>query len=140
MHFSGGNRDPPRRTDDPGDYFPPTATLLPAPLTDTSAVVAVAYLMAPRLGFFTAPSAMETLATVAPFRRATGIPPNSAQEPPHRLFETESRLPPVPPTATRAAPMLSKHPRLPRSSRSSASTGARPHGGAAASAGVSSRS
>src|SRR5438876_7425101 len=74
MHISGGNRDPPRRTDDPGDYFPPTATLLPAPLTDTSALVGLTYLMAPRLGFFTAPSAMETLATVAPFRRATGIP------------------------------------------------------------------
>src|SRR5207244_5356440 len=112
MHIIGGNRDPPRRTDDPGDYFPPTATLLPAPLTDPSAVVAVAYLMAPRLGFFTAPSAMETLATAAPFRRAAAIPPNSAQEPPHGLFEAESRLPPVPPKATRAPPMLAKDPPL----------------------------
>src|SRR6266571_4684824 len=116
MHISGGNRDPPRRTDGPGDYFPPTATLLPAPLTDTSALVGLTYLMAPRLGFFTAPSAMETLAAVAPFRRATGIPPNSAQEPPHRLFETESRLPPVPPKATRAPPMLAKDPPLTLSS------------------------
>src|SRR6266446_6242243 len=116
MHIIGGNRDPPRRTDDPGDYFPRTATLLPAPLTDTSAVVAVAYLMAPRLGFLTAPSAMETLAAEAPFRRATGIPPNSAQEPPQRLFETESRLPPAPPKATRAPPMLAKDPPLTLSS------------------------
>src|SRR5437899_8377378 len=116
MHINGGNRDPPRRTDGPGDYFPPTAALLPAPLTDTSALVGLTYLMAPRLGFFTAPSAMETLAAVAPFRRATGIPPNSAQEPPHRLFETESRLPPVPPKATRAPPMLAKDPPLTLSS------------------------
>src|SRR5437660_3068125 len=116
MHIIGGNRDPPRRTDDPGDYFPPTATLLPAPLTDTSAVVGLTYLMAPRLGFFTAPSAMETLATVARFRRAPGIPPNSAQEPPQRLFETESRLPPAPPRAARAPPMLAKGPPLTLSS------------------------
>ena len=60
--------------------MPPTVTLLPAPLTDTSALVGVAYLMAARLGLLTAPSAMETLAAEAPFRRATGIPPNSAQE------------------------------------------------------------
>src|SRR5437660_4712821 len=116
MHIIGGNRDPPRRTDDPGDYFPPTATLLPAPLTDTSALVGLTYLMAPRLGFFTAPSAMETWATVAPFRRATGIPPNSVHEPPHRLFETDSRLPAVPPKATRAPPMLAKDPPLTLSS------------------------
>src|SRR6266851_1615891 len=116
MHISDGNRDPPRRTRDRRDYFPPTVTLLPAPLTDTSALVGLAYLMAPRLGFFTAPSAMATLVAVAPFRRATGIPPNSAQEPPHRLFETESRLPPVPPKATRAPPMLAKEPPLTLSS------------------------
>src|SRR5713226_5852410 len=116
MHISDGNRDPPRRTRDRRDYFPPTVTLLPAPLTDTRALVGLAYLMAPRLGFFTAPSAMATLVAVAPFRRATGIPPNSAQEPPHRLFETESRLPPVPPKTTRAPPMLAKEPPLTLSS------------------------
>src|SRR5229473_1482291 len=110
MHISDGNRDPPRRTRDRRDYFPPTVTLLPAPLTDTRALVGLAYFMVPRLGFFTAPSVMETLVAVAPFRRATGIPPNSAQEPPQRLFETESRLPPVPPKATRAPPMLAKDP------------------------------
>src|SRR5207245_7141611 len=97
-------------------YFPPTATLLPAPLTDTSALVGLTYLMAPGLGFFTAPSAREPLAAAAPSRRATGIPPNSAQEPPQRLFETESRLPPAPPKATRAPPMLAKDPPLTLSS------------------------
>src|SRR2546422_6919068 len=97
------------RHDEPAinrDYLPPTVTLLPAPLTLTSALVGVAYLTVPSAGFFTAPSAMETLAAVAPFSRATGMPPISAQEPPQSAFETESRFPPAPREATRAPPML----------------------------------
>jgi len=84
-----------------GALLPPTVTLLPAPLTDRQPVVAVAYLMAPRLGLFTAPSAMETWRR-CPVQEGTGIPPNSAQEPPQRLFETESRLPPRPRRPPRA--------------------------------------
>ena len=87
-------------------------TLLVAPLTETSAVLGEPSLMEPRPAFWIAPAPMETLPAVAPFMRATGMPPMRAQEPPHRLLETESRLPPDPPKATRAPPMLACEPPL----------------------------
>src|SRR5262245_54293127 len=87
-------------------------TLLVAPLTETSAVLGEPSLMEPRPAFWIAPAPMETLLAVAPFMRATGMPPMRAQEPPHRLLETESRLPPDPPKATRAPPMLACEPPL----------------------------
>src|SRR5215472_6889302 len=87
-------------------------TLLVASLTETSAVLGDPSLMEPRLAFWIAPAPMETLPVVAPFMRATGMPPMRAQAPPHRLLETESRFPPDPPKATRAPPMLACDPPL----------------------------
>src|SRR5262245_34669889 len=87
-------------------------TLLVAPLTETSAVLGEPSLMGPRPAFWIAPAPMETWPAVAPFMRATGMPPMRAQEPPHRLLETESRFPPDPPKASRAPPMLACDPPL----------------------------
>src|SRR5215831_14195291 len=87
-------------------------TLLVASLTETSAVLGDPSLMEPRLAFWIAPAPMETLPVVAPFMRATGMPPMRAQEPPHRPLETESRFPPDPPKASRAPPMLACDPPL----------------------------
>src|SRR5215831_8675703 len=68
-------------------------TLLVAPLTETSAVLGEPSLMEPRPAFWITPAPMETLPAVAPFMRATGMPPMRAQGPPHRPLETESRVP-----------------------------------------------
>src|SRR4030095_14645098 len=83
-----------------------------APLTERSAVLGKASLMLPSPGFWIAPAPIETLPAVAPFSRATGLPPMRRQEPPQRLFDTDSRFPPEPPKATSPPPMLASDPPL----------------------------
>src|SRR4029450_5359965 len=93
-------------------YLGPMVTLLLAPLTERSAVLGEASLMLPSPGFWIAPEPIETLPAVAPLRSAPGMPPMRRQEPPQRLFDTESRFPPEPPKATSPPPMLASDPPL----------------------------
>src|SRR5215470_9764466 len=66
----------------PDSYFLPIVTLLPAPLTVTSAVLGEPRWTEPRLGFWMAPAPIDTFEAVAPLRSATGMPPIIAQDPP----------------------------------------------------------